>query len=969
MMIRCTDAGPRLAMSWLIAPLGLCLWSWFATPAGGQVRSEGVQSRNAFSRIPFARLDRNGDGDVTMDEFARLGETIPRLKAENVAGFLFARLDTNNDGSIDASEFRSLSGRSSLLAGPSAGRRGDAPHDPVVGPVARNPLRGIAAGPTDTESSAAVTAEEADFFHQRIEPVLAANCYSCHSSVAQDVRGGLKMDQRDDLRRGGSSGEVLDENPGDSLLVMALRGDGMPLMPPRGALPETTIRDFETWLSMGSPDPRPAQPRSWDSDSAPVQAVPESTIDIQAGRQHWAYQTIGTLRPSVIPGDDWSVTEIDRYLMAAWRTHSLTPAADADRETLIRRITLDLTGLPPTPAEVDAFIRDGDDDATALDRVADRLLASERFGEHWGRHWLDVARFAESSGKEVNLFYPFAWRYRDYVIDAMNEDKPIDEFLREQIAGDLLPATDATDRAEKLIATGYLAIGPKSHIERDPRQFLLDVVDEQIDAISRGMMGMTISCARCHDHKFDPISQRDYYALAGILASTETLFGGTRTVQTNRTTGLVELSDEADIRDGDSMSPAERQALNGLLETLQSARSPGTNNVGAVILTATTKSKLSHYDDDGSPRRLAMCVRDGQAMDMPMFLRGELERPADVVPRGFPAVITGPAISKVDAGSGRRELADWITDPQHPLTARVMANRVWQHLFGRGLVATPDNFGTTGTPPSHPELLDYLARSLRDEGWSMKTFIRTVVRSRAYRMASDADDAATGVDPDNVYVSRQNRKRLTAESIRDSILIVSGQLNLQPPVGSPVTRLGEGQTRVLDRTVMRMGGGMNGGQSNGVMNRGRMNGGGRSGGYVATPSLAPRPGSRSVYIPVIRDRVDPILDAFDFPDASLVTGLRETTNVAAQSLFFLNDDFVIDSADRMAKELMSVPGDDRDRIQAAFLATLSRRPRASEIVACDAHMKSLSREQRNPRVVWSQLCQSLMATAEFRFSP
>ncbi len=599
-------------------------------------------------------------------------------------------------------------------------------------------------------------------------------------------------------------------------------------------------------------------------------------------------------------------------------------------------MSLDLTGLPPTAAQVADYLNDPRDDAAVYQDAVDRLLQSKHYGEHWGRHWLDVARYAESSGKDVNIFYPFAWRYRDYVIDAFNADKPYDRFITEQIAGDLLPAPNARQRAEQLIATGYLAIGAKQHSEVDTRQFLLDVADEQVDAIGRGVLGLTVACARCHDHKFDPLSQGDYYSLAGIFASTETLFGGARQVQINRTTGLIELPKTAGLPPGQPMSRLERTGLQRQVDRIRDGGGGG--SLPPVIRQArltTIQAQLSYYETDGTARNLIMSVRDGTPIDLPVFLRGELDRPSQNVPRGFPAVIDGPTAGAIDQGSGRLELARWITHPAHPLTARVIANRVWQHLFGVGLVDSPDNFGTTGSLPTHPELLDHLASSLIQDDWSIKQLIRRIVTSRGYRLGTETTEHQRRIDPDNRWLSRQTSRRLNAESIRDSLLVAAGTLRPVPPVGSPVTRLGAGRTQVLDQP-----------------------------GRGAT--LVIPPGVRSVYLPVIRDRSSESLGAFDCPDASLVTGRRETTTVASQSLYLMNDDFVIAQADAMARDIIASGQTMKDRINQTFVRTLSRPPRGDEINASIQFLKDWGAAD-DPKV-WSVFCQSLFATAEFRLT-
>lgn len=921
----------------------LCIWIGCSNSFG--------QARRSFS---ITRLDQNQDGEITLDEFREIGQYVSRLKAENAMAATFAGLDRNNDSAIDAREFENLFrlGRNRT--------RADLPFDPVAGPVAGNPLRAILPGPAD-ESFDEVTAAEAKFFHERIEPVLTAKCYSCHSELSGQLRGGLRLDDKRHLRRGGASGSILDEDPAESLLVMALHGEDFSLMPPKGRLPHDVIKDFETWVSMNAPDPR-------DSEARPVPIeLPESSIDWDAGRTHWSYQPLRSKKRFETKTDPWSISTIDQYIYETMRQRGLHPVGDASRGQLIRRISLDLTGLPPTPDEVERFVSDPGEDDQALERLVDRLLESPQFGEHWGRHWLDVARFAESSGKEVNIFYPFAWRYRDYVIDAFNNDTPYNRFITEQIAGDLIPATNSVQKAKSIIATGYLAIGPKSHIERDQRQFMLDLVDEQIDAFSRGIMGMTISCARCHDHKFDAVSQRDYYALAGIFASSEALFGGARTVQVNRTTGLVELPKFVDLPVGATMTSRERAFLERQLEQTNQMPATQAGRVAKLVRTATLKSKLAHYDEEGNARKLVMCTREAGPIDLPVFLRGELDRPSAVVARGFPTVIEGPELPQISEGSGRLELAKWLTDPAHPLTARVMVNRVWQHLFGRGLVSTPDNFGTTGRAPSHPELLDYLAESFIDQGWSVKSLIREMIGTRVYRLDSNNDVNNEAIDPDNVYLWKHARKRLPAESIRDSVLRVCGTLDLEPPTGSPVLRLGEGQVRSLERFRGRANFGMMG-QSMSQTNRmDSLNLTGRDmtgSGNQDFPELAR---SRSIYLPVLRDRIDPILDTFDFPDASLVTGQRETTTVASQSLFFMNDSFVIENATRLARSLIHEFETTQQRTEAAFEIILARSPRTDERELAIEFIQQSKRT--TPIRAWTLFCQSLVATAEFRFTP
>ena len=845
--------------------------------------------RLSSPRLPpaiFDLVDTDGDGEVTLKEFASISRFVSRLASENALGFAFSSLDVNNDAAIDRDEFVRYGDRN----------RGGDDVDPVAGPVAQNPLR------------------------------------------------------------------------------------------------------FAVRQSVESDDDDASQPE-WND--------------------HWSFQPIDVKPPrfDVTGGThdvaQWPINELDRYIAADWVERDLVPVGDADRYALVRRLYLDLIGLPPNFSQARAF---ADDDRPIDDVVADtvdRLLESPRFGEHWGRHWLDVARYAESSGKEVNLFYPHAWRYRDYVIDAMNADKPFDQFIVQQIAGDLLPADDSRQRAENTVATGYLAIGAKSHQTADMAKFLLDVVDEQIDTVSRGVMGLTVSCARCHDHMFDPISQRDYYALAGIFAGTETLFGGARTVQTNRTTGLAELPDDSGAKRGSNLDARERTSLERQLTFLN--RTSSFNPIVA-IRSETIKTKLSHYDDANRARRLAMCVRDGSPMDIPLFDRGELDGPTVVVPRGTPAAITGPVPIDIPSGaSGRLELARWMVDDRNPLTPRVIANRIWGHLMGVGLVDTPDNFGITGSPPTHPELLDYLATQLIKNDWSIKSLIREVATSRTYRLSTATNEVGKTIDPDNRFHWRHTSRRLTAESIRDSILQVCGTLILNPPPGSMVHRMGPGQTRVLDRDAgdnaafreqfakmmgsdrsddsfrqrirsrmierMQPGGTnanrparggtlrdtMGGGYPSNMMGGGMMGGGNFGGSNDLIAQFDSPPPYRSIYIPVIRDRPTPVLDAFDTPDPSLVTGRRETTTVAAQALLMMNDDFIWRQCDALADRYESKFANASDDIVAERLITeiLLRPADDGERQTLGAYLRSFDGTRHD---AIAAAAAALLATAEFRFS-
>ncbi len=811
------------------------------------------------------------------------------------------------------------------------------------------------------------SAEQVAFFEKKIRPVLIDQCAKCHSSTSEKLKGGLVLDTRDGLRKGGDSGpSIAPGSPERSLLIKALRfTDNSMQMPPKGKLPDDVIADFEAWVTMGAPDPR----------GALNAGAKTSVIDIAKGREFWSFQKPVSAPAPGVKSADWAYTDIDRYLLAGLELKGLKPVGDAERATLIRRVYLDLVGVPPTADEANAFVNDAS--PKAYEKVVDRLLTDPRFGERWGRHWLDVARYAESSGKTANFNYPHAWRYRDYVIGAFNADKPYDQFVREQIAGDLMPTNDPKLKAERSVATGFLAIGPKALNERNGLQFELDVADEQLDVTTQAFLGLTAACARCHDHKFDPIPQSDYYALAGIFRSTETCYGTVRFVQSQRPSELILLAPgSATSAIKNKLTPVERESLNKQVTALQKkmAESDRLMNIFNAAQLSTVRSKLDSYEADGTPKLLAMGVRDKPsggfggrpgfgarpggpggfggfggsrtAADSPIYIRGETDKPGAVVTRGFLQVLTTDPV-RIRTGSGRKELAEWIASRDNPLTARVMVNRVWLHLFGRGIVPTPDNFGAAGRLPDNPALLDHLAVTFMDDGWSVKKLIRRIVLSHAYRLDSKTDPKNLEADPDNVLVWRMSPLRLDAEAFRDSVLAVSGQLNVNAPVGSVVAQAGEGPT-----TRPRVGG-------DGI-----------------TQALNdPRNTARSVYLPAIRDNMPEVLSLFDAADPSLVVSERPVTTTPAQGLFLLNSPFVMRAADAAADDLMKSTTTDSERVRAAYLSFFGRPPTDQELKAASGFLKAYRATAARDRIptyraekeVWSTFCQALFCSAEFQY--
>jgi hypothetical protein len=948
----------------------------------------------------FRFLDTNRDGGVDKREFSRFAARSPQFsKQPQAADVVFRRLDADEDGSLDAGEFAKigqLRQRSQQNNRWRSNRPRTNPFPELVRLLERNSSQTAA---SEAASAQPFSVEGAEFFEAKIQPVLEKRCYNCHSSASPKLRGGLRVDMKHGLLTGGDSGPaVVPGEPNESPLYLSLFGDEYSQMPPKDHLSDSVMDDFKRWIEMGAPDPR--------KDSMLfLQEAAKSEIDIEKGREHWSFQDVRDVLPPHSSDDEWSLTDIDRFVWDGLVKADLQPVADADRRTLLRRVTFDLVGLPPTPDDIEAFVSDSQSSDAALAVVVDRLLDSPQFGERWGRHWLDVARFAESSGKDINFSYPNAWRYRDYVIDALNDDKPYDDFLREQIAGDLLDASNDAERAEHLIATGYLAVGTRSPNESDLKKFLLENADEQIDALSRGVMGLTIACARCHDHKFDPIRQSDYYALAGIFTSTETLFGGVRGPQIRQSTQFVSLPTSLDFADPAPMTAEAYVDLQGRLEDLRSEmRELGPRNgenqrqfMRTSIRISQTEARIASYNPDGSSKPRTMGAHDWQPSDLPLLVYGELDQPAEIVPRGFPEILRGDHTSEIGRGSGRLELAEWITDPNHPLTSRVMVNRIWQKLLGRGIVPTPDDFGTTGKAPTHPELLDHLASRFIEDGWSTKQMIREIVLSRVYRLSSENHAKYAELDPDNQWLWRHRPKRLEAEAIRDAMLFASGDLRLERPVGSAMARLGSappqllqsllaGKDKLLDSSMRSETETQNRGGRRPFFGGRRPSGragafGGRAAGgmlrqlqqfgiSVTADSLFPEQYHRSVYLPVVRGQVDESLAAFDFPDPALVTGQRDATTVATQSLYSLNDAFVIQQSEKLASRLSKHASTFDERIDLVFEWTLARKPNARELQLAKTFFRDWTRDAGTDRSTvagaWAAFSQSLFSTAEFR---
>jgi cytochrome c553 len=634
-----------------------------------------------------------------------------------------------------------------------------------------------------------------EFFEKKVRPILIGHCYTCHSADT-NAKGGLRVDDRNGLLAGGNTGPaVVPGDPTKSRLIQRVtHKDAKRRMPQEaGPLTDEQIADLTTWVKDGAAWPAPRVPASLGKPKPAYEKLK---------KEHWAWQPLTDPKPPAVHNAAWPRDDVDRFILAQLEAKGLTPVADADRVALVRRVTFDLTGLPPTPAEIDAFL--ADDSAGAYEKLVDRLLASPQFGERWGRHWLDVARYGESTGPSRNIPYPYAWKYRDYVIDSVNTDVPFDRFVREQVAGDLLPAAPGAERDRLLAATGFLALGVKDVNQRFKVRFIMDNVDEQIDVVTRSVLALTVTCARCHDHKFDPIPTTDYYALAGIFTSTDNC-AGLRSRQGGSGLDYYDPSMLVALTTAPPVSPEQVEKLKA--EVAQAKKEwdgiRGTPEGLAKGPNGQPKQrpfrlKYERLQGDllalNNPAARGFAVhgtRDAKTVgDTQVRLRGEAEKLGPVVPRGFLTAFDVPGAAKVNRRqSGRLELANWLTSPKNPLTPRVVVNRAWQHLFGQGLVTTADNFGTTGDTPSHPELLDHLATRFIRNGWSMKRLVRALVLTRAYRLGSDAPAAQRAADPANRLIGRHAPHRLDAEEMRDAMLASAGRLNRQRPAGSPTMSL------------------------------------------------------------------------------------------------------------------------------------------------------------------------------------
>ena len=745
------------------------------------------------------------------------------------------------------------------------------------------------------------------FFESKVRPVLQARCVACHGGGK--AKGGLDLSSREGLLKGGDRGPAVSlEAPGQSVLVEAINHRDLK-MPPKGKLPQAEIDILGRWVEMGVPWP--------SGDSTPKVGPPP--VDDRA-RNFWSFRPV--IRPEIpkVARGDWARTPIDGFVLARLEAVGLAPAPPAPKTSLLRRVTYDLTGLPPSPDEVDAFLADSSPDA--YEKVVDRLLASPRHGERWARHWLDLVRYAETDGYEFDAPKPGAWRYRDYVIESLNGDKPYDRFIKEQLAGDeLQPGSD-----EALIATGYYRVGPWDSGAPDKLQATFDELDDIVGTTSQVFLGLTANCARCHDHKSDPFPTADYYRMLAF-------FRGVRRYSPR--TSLRPLAAPS-VRDAAALSESRKkiEAVVAQIKAIEDALLPHLEGVErddfqseqyrAEIIERHVPKDVSPVDfrryqslareksslERSRPQALCVSEGGGSPPETSILLRGNPRSPGEKVEPGFPSVITPespglPAPADDARSSGRRAvLADWIASPKNPLTARVMVNRIWQHHFGRGIVRSSSDFGYKGTPPTHPELLDWLAAEFVAKGWSLKAMHRLIMTSNAYKMSSKPDPKALAGDPENDKLWRFDLRRLEAEEVRDSILAVCGNINLGV-MGGP------GIYPKIQREVLV-------GQSR------PGSGWGQSG-----PEERAR---RSIYVHIKRSLAVPLLASFDAADVDASCPVRFATTQPTQALGLLNGEAINDQARIFAEDVRARSGQDpAAQVRLALRRVTQRDPSSREV--------------------------------------
>ncbi len=865
----------------------------------------------------------------------------------------------------------------------------------------------------------AFSAEGLDFFEKKIRPVLADSCYACHSATAKKPAGGLLLDSRAAMLKGGASGQPA-VVPGDveaSSLIKAIRyTDAKLQMPMSAKLPDQVIKDFEAWVKMGAPDPRTA-------DATPTYISP---YDFNEAKKFWSFQPVKDSSLPTVSNKAWVKNPIDHFVLARLEKKKLKPVGDADKLTLIRRATFDLTGLPPTPEQVYSFLQDNA--LNAFEKAIDRLLASPAYGEKWGRHWLDLVRYADTAGDNSDYPVPAAFRYRNYVINAFNKDKPYDQFIREQLAGDILakyqrpningklPEEEedeaevpgakkqglhemSKDRQEKIIATGYLAMSRRFGSRNRDMNL---TIDDTIDNLGRTFLGLSTACARCHDHKFDPIPQRDYYALYGIFNSMRYGFPGaeiyphpadmvalvTGKDAENFYKQQKELSETDDLIEqfktekgvaarnkktkeaaaANEAKPGEKGEKKANNESgAQAGESKGDAPKTEALLAAdydrdTNNSKTANaskrmpeeVDADNARVKARIAELHNRYLNIPkayavfeslpanarIHRKGDPKNLGDEAPRGFLTILGGQQVPPDHKGSGRELLANWIADKQNPLTARVLANRVWHWHFGKGLVQTTNDFGARGKAPTHPELLDYLATRFIEGGWSIKKLHKLVMLSHTYQLAASDNATNATIDVGNDYLWRFNRRRLDAEEVRDAVLAVSGQLDRT--MGSAHPFPSETTWRFSQHV-----------QYFGVYDTNR----------------------RSVYVMQQRLKKHPFFEVFDGADTNMPVGERPLSTTPIQALFLMNNPLLHEQADAFAVRVGMAFDTLPERVNFAYRLAFGRAAKPEEIKDAQEYLQQVrpqivaanTASDRVNRAAWASYLRVVLSSNEFLY--
>jgi hypothetical protein len=744
-------------------------------------------------------------------------------------------------------------------------------------------------GPAAPEIVAVPTDEQKEFFERRIRPLLTDHCYECHSAGAKKLGGSLLLDSRAGIIKGGDTEPpIVPGDPESSLLITAVRhADPGLKMPPKQKLSAAQIADLEKWIAQGAPDPR-----TQDTVAA---VESKYAIDWAKAREFWSFQPLNAAPAPEVKTKSWPLNDIDRFILSRLERENLPPAASADKRDWIRRATYDLIGLPPTPEEIDAFLKDTSAEAYAS--VVDRLLSSPHYGERWGRYWLDVVRYADTAGDNSDFPIPQMYKYRNWVIDAFNRDLPYDQFVRDQIAGDLLPPDEGAGNHARVYATGYLANARRfgSTVDDYPQHL---TIEDTLDNLGRTFLGLTINCARCHDHKFDPLTMQDYYALYGFFHSTRYPWPGIELEQKQR--DLVPLVSPEEVEAATKSRREQQEQLNAEVKRLEGERKAAEEKSEERAKLDKQLQEAKKAADTLSrtplPFEQAYAVADAAKIeDAHVQQRGEPSKPGPVVHRRFLQILGGTELPADDSTSGRLKLAEWIVSPKNPIAARVMVNRIWLNHFGRGIVPTPNDFGKQGKPPTHPELLDWLAARFMESGWSVKSMHRLIMLSQTYRLASHPVDAAREKDAANELLSYFPRRRLDAEAIRDTLLALGD--NLDPSVAGPHPFPPQTEWKFTQHNPFK---------------------------------AVYETNHRSVYLMTQRIQRHPYLAVFDGADSAASTPQRMTSTTPLQALYLLNDPFVHEQSVRFANRLLAERNDNASRIERAYRLALGRLPQPDE---------------------------------------